>query len=719
MSDDFLNADGVRPNWLTGKEYSQQYKDLARTWKALPMYADATKTKEILQSLENNQITLIVAGTGSGKTLFVPKYAVKLLTAKEPESSERVVITIPKRVAVEVAARFSASTLNVQLGQEVDYSYRGKGASRDAKLLYTTDGSLLAGLLHGDPLMTKYRTVILDEAHERPVPTDILLYFLRDVVRQRPEFRLVIMSATIDPSIYVDYFRGIAPVNVVSASGATPWPIQHMFLPPGSTGINVKKPLEAVLLQVVELLDKTKGGDILAFVPRVMDTAMGCHALQDPRHARLMKGVLCIALHAKTAPEDAELATDRTPEQILEKLGYSRRVIFASPVAESSMTFKGLVYVVDSGMEVQVAWDAPTHATRIDVGYTTQGQIQQRVGRIGRTGPGVAYHLYTEAQLASLPKLPQPNISKTELSDQFLLICSHFTVGQAVRTFAGLLTPPSPAQVADAMSYLHFYGLISVNDKPFNKIPYRQLQVSYEGLQGCDGEITSLGRVLLKVPDLSPDSALLLVWGSVFGCSTDMRLLACIMETIATSGVRGLWKGDGLSAAQKGRVVDPSSDHVTLMNVYRTLYLSNDRAGLSSQWRKVASQIGKFYHLDLDEVEREHLLKNARIPGLSPVKNAILAARCFNLVCLLQAQGMVRNMYPLLRMQGRATTLFGGKTMRGRYAVYETLTITSKGADFQVITAFPEIKGAIQGVEQDCAKEEKRGHAKVSRKPRH
>jgi HrpA-like RNA helicase len=223
--EDFLDSKGLSPNFLNGKPYSDDYKKKGEWWSKLPMYKP-DKIEEIVESIKNNQVTLIESSTGSGKSVLAPKYILKYFYQIEPGFSEKITMTTPKKMTTKSAAETSAETLDVELGQEVDYAYRGHKANPRSQLVYCTDGILLSKILYGDMLLKQHRAVIIDEAHERPIPTDILLYFLREILKQRPEFKVIIMSATIDPTLYLDYFKGFSS-KALKVSGSTHHPIGH------------------------------------------------------------------------------------------------------------------------------------------------------------------------------------------------------------------------------------------------------------------------------------------------------------------------------------------------------------------------------------------------------------------------------------------------------------------------------------------------------------
>jgi pre-mRNA-splicing factor ATP-dependent RNA helicase DHX15/PRP43 len=186
-----LDPEGKNKNPLNDEEYGDEYKQIAKIWSKFSAY----KIREtVLDTIENNQVTLIISGTGSGKTVLLPKYLLHVLDYKG-----KIGITLPKQIIAKSAAEFAAKTLDVKLGKQVGYQYKGSessGKSKDTQLLYATDGTIVARLLN-DPELREFDGIIIDEAHERKVQIDFLLYLLKKTVQIRPEFKLIIMSATI------------------------------------------------------------------------------------------------------------------------------------------------------------------------------------------------------------------------------------------------------------------------------------------------------------------------------------------------------------------------------------------------------------------------------------------------------------------------------------------------------------------------------------------
>ena len=208
--DDILDSIGKGKNFLNDNKYSDEYKELAKYWSKLPLYEDNNKVKEFFKLLESKQVILLTSGTGSGKTVLVPKFVLKYIL--DLGLPGKVAVTNPKILTTKYNAEYGARTLDVKLGEEVGYKYKGAPAdsvSEKSKLLYVTDGLILATILSGDKTLKDYQCVVIDEAHERHIQIDILLKMLKEVIELRPDFKLIIMSATINSEVFRNYFNWI------------------------------------------------------------------------------------------------------------------------------------------------------------------------------------------------------------------------------------------------------------------------------------------------------------------------------------------------------------------------------------------------------------------------------------------------------------------------------------------------------------------------------
>ena len=328
---DFL---GQHNNPLTDKPYSDEYKKLAKIWSSFPAYKERNK---IVETLKNNQVILIVSETGSGKTVLLPKFLLHVFDYKK-----KVVVTLPKQIITKSSAEFSAKTLDVKLGEQVGYAYKGESKrSNKTLLLYSTDGSIVSMLLH-DPLLTEIDGVIIDEAHERKVQIDFLLLLLKNVLKNRKDFKLVIMSATINEKIFEAYFDGFK-FKSLFLTGETLYPIEDIYL---SFPIRENDYIDKSVEIVAELVEKRTEGDILIFVTSSNEAREICMKLEKkivyPQTALKEKNeIFCIELYSGVSTKNQELATQKSLYKEQDKK-YGRKVVVATNVAESSLTVEEL-----------------------------------------------------------------------------------------------------------------------------------------------------------------------------------------------------------------------------------------------------------------------------------------------------------------------------------------------------------------------------------------
>ncbi len=474
--DDPLDMNATLPNFLNNEPYSAEYIELAKAWSSLPLYINKDQIFNFFNSIENNQVTLVISGTGSGKTVLIPKFLLKyfMLNNKKTENNftGKIVVTNPKVLTTIYNADYSAKTLDVLLGSYVGYKFRGAPenmSSDKTKLLYSTDGLLLAQILKGDTLLSEYQGVIIDEAHERQVPIDLLLYFLKNIVKERPEFKVIIMSATIDPEIFKNFYEkdGIT-FGKVEISGKSNYPIESIYMQPNDK-INTFNFLDIGISIILDLLEKTDSGDILMFVTTQRETEIGCSKLKMlcPKQMKITDvcdSYYCAEVYGKMTDDNRELAVDKDKYKSLSSK-YKRKIIFATNVAESSITLDGIIYVLDSGLELLSYFNYQKNMTILDKKFTTKAQVKQRMGRAGRTQPGVCYHLYTEKKFSEFDDFPKPNIALANLNDHILSFIKYkLYLSDAINLAKSLITPVSPWQLISSLRFLHFNNLIKIVD---------------------------------------------------------------------------------------------------------------------------------------------------------------------------------------------------------------------------------------------------------------
>lgn len=464
---DPLDKYGESNNFLTNKPYTSQYKELAKLWSKLPLYEHEKQIKKFFSCFEKNQVILVISGTGSGKTVLIPKFALKYLLKSNNDS--KIVITNPKILTTIYNAEYSAKTLDVELGNIVGYKFRGAPenmSNNDTKLLYSTDGLLLAQILK-DKLLSNYNCVIIDEAHERQVPIDLLLYFLKDILKQRPDFKLIIMSATIDAEIFKNFYeKDKIKFCEISISGQSNYPITSIWMKPEDK-INFYNYMDIGIAIILKLLEENKYGDILMFVTSQKETEIGCNRLKVLCGKQLIITEICdqyycAEVYSKMSDVNRNLAVSIDEYKNL-NAKHKRKVIFATNVAESSITLDGIVYVIDTGLELLSYFDYIKNTQIIEKRYTTQAQIKQRMGRAGRTQTGICYHLYSEDKFNKLTQYPSPNINLTKMNEHFLSFMRYRTyLSDSIDLCKNLISPVSPIQIMSAVRYLHFYNIIKI-----------------------------------------------------------------------------------------------------------------------------------------------------------------------------------------------------------------------------------------------------------------
>lgn len=440
-----LDPDGVNLNPINNKVYSDKYKELSKKWREFPAYE---KAKDVIKMIKDNNVILVTSGTGSGKTVLVPKYCLHALNY-----TGKIAVTLPKQIIAKSAAEFAAVTLDVELGKDVGYQYRGSGntQSKDNKLLYATDGTIVARLLT-DPLLTDFDSVIIDEAHERKVQIDFLLYLLKNVVDKRPEFKLIIMSATINVDIFKDYYSDYN-FAYVDIGGKTNYEIESVFL---KENISENEYLDKGLSIIKKLIKTTDDGDILFFVTSITETTDVCKKLEDEDDQ------YCIEVYSGINKDTQELAQDKVLYKTVS--GKKRKIVIATNVAESSLTIDGIKYVVDSGLELFSYYDPKIRSNVLIKQFVTHAQAKQRMGRAGRTEPGTCYHLYSKETFDKLMKrFPEPNIRTSNLYDEFLKLLSIESVGNVSNLqsiLSKFIEPPDDKYIDASLEILRDLSLI-------------------------------------------------------------------------------------------------------------------------------------------------------------------------------------------------------------------------------------------------------------------
>jgi len=569
-----LDPEGKYNNPLTDKPYSETYRNLSKVWSKFPAYQDA---KKFINSIKTHSVTLVISGTGSGKTVLFPKYVLHALNY-----IGKIAITLPKRDSAESAGKFAADTLDVHVGEEVGYQFRGSGKSAYnpsmTKLLYCTDGTLVARLLT-DPTLAEFDAVIVDEAHERKVNIDFLLYLLKNVLRIRPEFRLVIMSATINEEIFKQYYKGFT-YNDISIGTKPNYPIKSIFLETELV-IDDKEYMESGFKLIEKLLhDTTDPGGILFFVTSRSETNDACDELVEFDDS-FKDTNICVPMFSGMTEEKRKLAIDKDYYRGFVKNG--RKIIVSTNVAESSITIEGIGYVIDSGLELRSRYDPINKINILEKTMITQAQAKQRMGRTGRTGPGTCYHLYTDEMFNTLmDKFPAPSIKNDTINYEIIRLMAikdDSTVGDIKKMFNEFIEPPDANYVEAELKYLHDLDIVS------------DLKNS--------GKLTELGKIVSEL-QIEPVHALTMVAGYRLNCFREVSAIIALIDTIKgsigdlfvlpvnddlnsmkSSGSKNLVQK--LEKAKKD-FLNKSGDHISLLKIFKEYEEIRKDQEASSAW---------------------------------------------------------------------------------------------------------------------------------------
>src|SRR4051812_14195486 len=430
--------------------------------------------EELLRAIRDSQVVVVAGETGSGKTTQLPKMCLEL-------GREAIVHTQPRRLAARTVSQRIADELGVRLGGLVGYAVRfNDRTGKDTRLRLVTDGLLLAEIQR-DRLLRRYDTVIVDEAHERSLNIDFLLGCLKRILPRRPELKLIITSATIDPEAFSRHFDD-APV--VEVSGRT-YPVEVRYRPPAE-GLDE---VDAIADAVDELL-RQGPGDVLVFLSGEREIRDAADALSG----RLRSDVEILPLYARLSSRE---------QQRVFKPHARTRVVLATNVAETSLTVPGIRYVVDRGTARISRYSARLKVQRLPIEPISQASADQRKGRSGRTSPGICVRLYSEDDFLERLRFTDPEILRTNLASVLLQMAA-LGLGD-VEDFP-FLDPPDRRQIRDGVLLLQELGAFDARRR-----------------------LTKLGRRLARLP-LDPRLGRMVLEADRLDCAAEVIVIAAALS---------------------------------------------------------------------------------------------------------------------------------------------------------------------------------------------
>ncbi|MFZ5538744.1 MAG: ATP-dependent RNA helicase HrpA [Pseudomonadota bacterium] len=417
----------------------------------------SARREEIARAIEANQVVIVCGETGSGKTTQLPKICLALGRGRERLIGH----TQPRRIAASSVARRIAQELNTPLGDLVGYKVRFTDHTRPGTAIkLMTDGILLAET-QGDPLLSAYDTIIVDEAHERSLNIDFLLGYLKQLLPRRPDLKLVITSATIDAERFAAHFGASdKPAPVINVSGRL-YPVEIRWRPVKDEDDADDRTLMDAIVDAVDECALAGPGDVLVFLPGEREIREAAEALRKHHPP----GTEILPLYARLSAEEQE--------RVFKPSG-ARRIVLATNVAETSLTVPGIRYVVDTGLARVKRYSYRNKVEQLQVEPISQASADQRAGRCGRVAAGVCIRLYDEAGFAKRPKFTDPEILRSSLASVILRMKS-LGLGD-VRAFPFVEPPPARA-IADGYDLLGELNAVDGNN-----------------------ELTPIGRELARLP---------------------------------------------------------------------------------------------------------------------------------------------------------------------------------------------------------------------------
>lgn len=503
-------------------EHERRKLSIQETRRSLPIFPFR---EDLLQAIADHQVLIVEGETGSGKTTQIPQY---LYEAGYTTDKMKIGCTQPRRVAaMSVAARVSEE-MGVKLGNEVGYSIRFEDCTSERTVLkYMTDGMLLREFL-SEPDLASYSVVIVDEAHERTLHTDILFGLVKDIARFRPDLKLLISSATLDAEKFSEFFDD-APIFKIPGR-RFPVDIYYTKAPEADY-------LDACVVTVLQIHITQPLGDVLVFLTG-QEEIEACQEMLMERTRKLgskIRELVILPIYANLPTELQAKIFEPTPTG-------ARKVVLATNIAETSLTIDGIIYVIDPGFCKQNSYNARTGMDSLVVTPISKASARQRSGRAGRVAAGKCFRLYTAwAYEHELEENTVPEIQRVNLGNVVLMLKS---LGINDLLHFDFLDPPAHETLVLALEQLYALGAL-------NHL----------------GELTKLGRRMAEFP-VDPMMAKMLLASERYRCSEEVLTIAAMLSVNSAVFYRPKDKALHADTARKN-FFSPAGDHLTLMAVYQ------------------------------------------------------------------------------------------------------------------------------------------------------
>uniref|UniRef100_A0A7N8X7Y9 ATP-dependent RNA helicase DHX15 n=1 Tax=Mastacembelus armatus TaxID=205130 RepID=A0A7N8X7Y9_9TELE len=499
-------------NPFTNLPHTPRYHEILKKRLQLPVWEYRESFTEILMK---NQSFVLVGETGSGKTTQIPQWCVDMVRS----------IPGPKRA--------------------VGYSIRFEDCSSAKTVLkYMTDGMLLREAMN-DPLLERYGVVILDEAHERTLATDILMGVLKEVVRQRPDLKVIVMSATLDAGKFQVYFDSCPLLTIPGRTH----PVEIFYTPEPERDY-----LEAAIRTVIQIhMCEQDEGDLLLFLTGQEEIDEACKRIKKEVDdlGPEVGDIKIIPLYSTLPPQQQQRIFEPPPPN-KPNGAIGRKVVVSTNIAETSLTIDGVVFVIDPGFSKQKVYNPRIRVESLLVTAISKASAQQRAGRAGRTCPGKCFRLYTEkAYKTEMQDNTYPEILRSNLGSVVLQLKK---LGIDDLVHFDFMDPPAPETLMRALELLNY--LAALND---------------------DGDLTELGSMMAEFP-LDPQLAKMVIASCEFNCSNEILSITAMLS-VPQCFVRPT-EAKKVADESKMRFAHIDGDHLTLLNVYHAFKQNHE----STQW---------------------------------------------------------------------------------------------------------------------------------------
>ena len=641
MMNKVLEDDG---NDRTGSQYSKfvtkkneavsdfaKSKTMKEQREFLPIF---TCRRELMNIIRDHNVIILVGETGSGKTTQIAQY----LHEEGYTRYGMIGCTQPRRVAAMSVAKRVSEEVGCELGGTVGYAIRFEDCTSNETLIkYMTDGVLLRESLN-EPDLDQYSAVIMDEAHERSLNTDVLFGVLKKVVARRNDMKLIVTSATMDAGKFSRFFGN---VPVFKIPGRT-FPVEVMFS---------KSPAEdyvdAAVKQILAIHLGRPRGDILVFMTGQEDVEATCVLVHDRLQA-LGEDVPPLQI----LPIYSQLPSDLQAKIFDRAEGGARKCIVATNIAETSLTVDGIFYVIDSGFCKLKVYNPKIGMDALQVFPISQANGNQRAGRAGRTGPGQCYRLYTERIFRDeMLSNTVPEIQRTNLSNVILLLKS---LGVKEMLDFDFMDPPPQDNIQQSLYQLWILGALDNT-----------------------GDLTPIGRKMVEFP-LDPPLSKMLLTSEDLGCTDEV---VTIVSMLSVPSVFYRPKGrEEESDARREKFMVAESDHLTLYNVYKQWKAKKYSASWCNEnfiQPKAMRRVKEIRSQLLDIMEKNKMEIRSSGTSWDPVRRAICSAYFHN-AARMKGIGEYFNLRTGMPCFLHPTSALYGMGFPADYIVYHELVYTSK-----------------------------------------